>query len=506
LLFVFSFPEGTAVRLTALRKILTPKSTGLIRRPALRAEALEDRWVPAVLTVDGDGGKQFTTITAAIAAAGTNDTIRVYDAAHDYTEQLTIPASKTGLKIVGAEPGVVIDSPATATPAAVAGANVGAALIDVRATKVEIRNLTLNGATNTDGNLSAGIRVVEGGSATISDNTITGLKTTNNLQFGIGVEVGISQLGTVDSVGTATVQDNVISDYVGAGVVVDAAGSSADVRGNTITGRGAANGGVAEYGVQVSFGASARVEQNTITANSAPNSGGVLLYQVSGKNVVVAKNTVGNNDVGIWLFQATGTGSGGPQVRNNDVTNSGSDGILIDSSDNVGVKNNDVSGGDGDGIAVFDSTAVAVKNNESSDNGGDGIFLSGGSGNTVANNATNNNGGDGIGVESSSDNRLCNNTTRGNALNGVSILGGSGTDLLFGKSAANGQDGILLQDTTGTRILAYTSARNSGYGLRLLNADNTLIACSVFRGNGQGSIFISPDSTGVIKVGNQTAS
>src|SRR5262245_43355695 len=45
--------------------------------------------------------------------------------------------------------------------------------------------------------------------------------------------------------------------------------SYATITNNTITGRGANNGGVSEYGVQVSYDASARVEHNTISGNDA---------------------------------------------------------------------------------------------------------------------------------------------------------------------------------------------------------------------------------------------
>src|SRR5262249_20578721 len=156
-------------------------------------------------------------------------------------------------------------------------------------------NLTLDGSSNTDGELYSGIRVIEGGSATVWYNTITGLTTASDPQFGIAVQVGASHQGTMVSQGTAKVEHNTITDYLGAGVVVDAAGSAADVRDNTISGSAAASG-VAQYGVQLSYGATGRVEQNTISDNSADSSAAVLLFQVSGKSNVVARNSIDNND------------------------------------------------------------------------------------------------------------------------------------------------------------------------------------------------------------------
>jgi parallel beta-helix repeat protein len=389
----------------------------------LLPEPLEDRWVPATLTVDADGGRQFTTISAAVAAAGKNDTVEVFAAHHGYTETVNIPAAKTGLKVVGKDCGVVLHSPA----AVGADFQGGDALIDVRAAKVEIRGLILDGSTDADGRLNAGIRVIDGGSAAIRDNVITGLKTAANPQYGIGVQVGGSSLGAMKNVGTADVGDNIITDYSGAGVLVDAAGSSADVEGNLIVGRGAANGSEPQYGVQVSFGAAAEVERNVIANNSAAGSGGVLLYQAAGgKGTEVENNVAVNNDVGIWVFQSPGDRNGRPEVENNVVAGSGFAGILVDTSDNASVKNNDVSCGDGDGIDVFDSTGVEVKNNRSAFNPGDGVYLFGGSDNTVANNVANYNGGNGVSVEDSDNNLLSNNTARGNDGQPVVILSGTG--------------------------------------------------------------------------------
>lgn len=93
--------------LSAFRKLLAPKTVRPIRKPAkpgLRVETLEDRAVPAVLTVDADGGRDFTTIGAAVAAAGNNDTINVYYTANGYQEALNI--SKTGLKLKAVEANV----------------------------------------------------------------------------------------------------------------------------------------------------------------------------------------------------------------------------------------------------------------------------------------------------------------------------------------------------------------------------------------------------------------
>src|SRR5262249_19193353 len=183
-------------------------------RVALTCTPLDERCVPAVLTGDDSGGKQFTNIAAAIAAAHPHDTIKVF--AGNYTEQLHIPAADTGLTLTAVQLGVVLKAPAAVVQDTVAGFNLGGAILDIRAVGVTVTGFNIDGSTNTDGNLFAGVRVVEGGLATIKNNTITGLTTSTDPNFGIGVEVG-TRRGT-GSVGTATILNNRITDYVGAGV------------------------------------------------------------------------------------------------------------------------------------------------------------------------------------------------------------------------------------------------------------------------------------------------
>jgi parallel beta-helix repeat protein len=445
----------------------------------------------------------------------------VYAAAADYTEQLTVPAAKTGLKIVGAEAGVVLKSPADVAKATVAGADLGGALIDVRATKVEVRNLTLNGSTNTDGELYSGIRVVEGGSATISNNTITGLRTAADPNFGLGVQVGSSR-GT-GTAGTAKIRNNAITDYLGAGVLVDGNCASADVRHNTITGRGAGNGGVAQYGVQVSRGATGRIESNTISGNTAAgNSAGILFFETGGRKNVAARNTVTGNEVGIWLFNTDGTATGRAEVLNNDVTFNGFSGILVDGSNDITVKNNCVRNNTGDGIGVYDSKDTVIFNNKVHNNGLDGIYVFGGqadpvspcggsrggflgtTNNSIKHNEVYSNGLNGLHLDSSSDNLAWHNQTWGNASNGVYVHGGTRNDIWLSTSATNTLDGILLQDTTYTTVIGNCLSTNGGYGLRLLNADNTFIALNLIENNSSGSIFISADSENVTTVANRT--
>ena len=474
----------------------------------LRLEGLEERAVPAVLTVDADGGKAFTSISAAIAAAKTNDTIKVYDAAADYTEQLTIPAGKNGLKILAAEVGVVLNSPPDVTQATVAGANLGGAIIDIRSVKVTIQGLTLNGATNTDGELFSGIRVMEGGSATIKNNTITGLTTSADAEFGIGVHVGTDR-GT-GSIGTARLESNTINNYLGVGVLVDGAGSSAKINKNIITGRGAAST-FTQHGVQVQRAATAKITSNTIADHTIELFGvgsfGVYLSESVGKNLV-SKNNIHNNVIGIALEYCDGTVRDRTDILSNAVA-ANDFGISLFESDRVQVKRNDVRDSAVYGIITWGDTFatstsnVKINNNKVRKSGADGIVISGGQFNEIRSNLVFANGANGIWVEESSNNRVWNNRISLNAFSGLYVLGGTGNNLWLTQSIFNVEDGVELENTTFSVVMSSSLTFNAGYGIRLTNADNTTISRNLAKDNGSGSIFIDAASENVTTKGNR---
>ncbi|HJZ94732.1 MAG TPA: right-handed parallel beta-helix repeat-containing protein [Gemmataceae bacterium] len=480
-------------------------------RPALNCVALEAREVPAVLFVDDDGVQKpgaFTTIVAALNAANPNDTIEVYKGT--YAEQLTIATN--GLKLL-AKPSsgmdVVISAPADVVPTS---PTIGGALVDVTATNVKVSGFQIDGSTS-DGDLFATVRVRNGGSATISNNSVVGPTNSSDPAAGIGVQIGTNRLAGSAGAGTAKVTGNLVSGYYGAGILVDGVGGSATVTGNTITGRGAANGGVAQYGVQVSRGATARVEKNAISNNSVggnpllANSAGIYFFQDGSRDSVAAKNTVSGNDVGILVESSNASGAGTIKVVNNDVTgNTGPAGIAITESDRVKVKNNDVFNNTAlNGIFLLTSNTVEVENNDVFGNpNADGIYVFQGANNQVRCNDSHDNGFNGIFLEQSTNDQVWNNTTQGNAANGIKVLGGTSNDIWLGSSGSNLADGILFQDTTNNTVVGNALLANTGFGLRLLNADNTLVAFNLITGNAAGSVFISADSTGTVQIGNRT--
>jgi parallel beta-helix repeat protein len=107
-----------------------------------------------------------------------------------------------------------------------------------------------------------------------------------------------------------------LTNYQKGGITVNGS-VSATITNNAVTGQGPVNY-IAQNGIQVGYGAKATVSGNTVTGNaytgaSLDSSGGILVvggpcfglaYTVG---LSIMKNTVTNNDIGVWLFNATGT-------------------------------------------------------------------------------------------------------------------------------------------------------------------------------------------------------
>ncbi|HEV3385569.1 MAG TPA: right-handed parallel beta-helix repeat-containing protein [Gemmata sp.] len=506
--------------LSALKKFLSPKKKSPIRRqmknPAFRVETLEDRTVPSSVTVSPGG-----SIQAAINAAASGTTIEV--SAGTYAQTVVIPSSKTGISLVAE--GTVILQPTTVSSLTLNGLNVGGAAIDVYGTSAVVNGFTVDGSQETDGDLYAGIRVIDGGSATIKNDTVENVTdAAAGTDANIGIQVGDALVSGSAGGGTAKVNNNTVFNYAGAGVIVDGSYSAASVKGNTITGRGTANYPVVEYGVQVSDGATGRVQGNTISENTllgqagapnnpAPTSAGIFVCSDSGKNTVVAENCVTMNDDGILVQLSNGSNCDGIQIVNNDVhQNYGYAGIFVLSSTNVEVSCNDVSCNlTYNGIAMNYSSNVLVNSNDVygngvSNSGTDGIYDFSGSCNQILANNSYGNTGNGINIQSTNGDSLFNNVTWNNTFSGIQDYQGSNDAIWLGAAVNNNSDGIFLYQTTSDTVVGNVLALNEGYGLHLIGAKNTFIAENLIVGNESGNVFIDSTSSGTVMINNWTNS
>jgi hypothetical protein len=276
-------------------------------------------------------------VQAAIDAAKPGDTVYLcgttaFDGPVTVTKSITLTGS-TGATIAAPS-----TWPAAASPLppqfARDGLFVPQALIVAwgQGVHVTIRGLDITGplpGNSSCGDEEYGILVLSGASAQITDDTVTNIEDANaslyGCQFGVGIEIGaeywptasFSEWPTENFTGTATITGTTISGYQKGGIVVDGPGSSASVSGDTITGAGPSSALgqiIAQNGIQVSDGAAGQVSRNTVSADQYSGAGwasadGILIFGGCGsplvKDVVVAGNTLTNNDIGVQFVNAS---------------------------------------------------------------------------------------------------------------------------------------------------------------------------------------------------------
>jgi parallel beta-helix repeat protein len=379
--------------LSTFRTALGGRRARTVRRNAARLGLmmLEDRTTPTVLSVGANfipdpTHHRFNSIQAAVNAAHSHDTIKVF--AGTYTEAVTINKTDIDLIAVGRSGDVRIQAPA--------GADI-AVQVDGGAKNVDIVGFTIVGG-------NAGI------------------------QFGTHFDSPATASGSGSAIG------DTVFGYAQVGIEVIGTGSRAEVTGDVVRGSGTAGTG-APIGIQISDGAKAEVEHNTVSGNlgNSTNEGvGILVLQTS--NVEVEHNIVFGNDEGILLAAfAGGAHVTHTEVEGNRSFNNTFNGIGLVNADNNQIKNNDVSFNGFDGINVGSdpndpnalpgtATGNVIRGNEAKLNGRAGIFLeSTATGNTVTRN------------------EMRNNNT---------------------KTLANGADAVDLSTGTGTAGTANTWSRN----------------------------------------------
>ena len=115
---------------------------------------------------------------------------------------------------------------------------------------------------------------------------------------------------------TGTISGNTVGHYQKNGITA-VNGSTVTISGNTVTGEGAV-GYIAQNGIEVGSGTKATVSGNNVSGNAYSgtnnaSSSGILVFggpcfgSPYTTGVSVTKNTLTNNDVGIYLFNADAT-------------------------------------------------------------------------------------------------------------------------------------------------------------------------------------------------------
>jgi hypothetical protein len=174
----------------------------------------------------------------------------------------------------------------------------------------------------------------------------------NGDQHGVGIYFAYG------SASTGTIKKNTISNYQKGGIVVNGDGASAQIVDNTVTGQGPVDY-IAQNGIQIGYGATGSIVGNTVSGNSyTGTSGGIIL--VGGPcyagdyvtNVSISRNTVTNNDVGIWLTNIAADCVSAPTTPTNNsvVNNTISNDALTNDYLGCGYQAGIADQGDGDSI------------------------------------------------------------------------------------------------------------------------------------------------------------
>ncbi len=320
--------------------------------------------------------EQFTTISAAVAAAHPGDHITVCPG----TYQETVTVNKPDLTLQSDQP---LEATIKAPHAPIT------AIVQITASDVKLNGFTItnSGQTSSPNSIQYGVYVSNGGSADIEHNDISDIADApiSGDQNGVAVEIGHAADNTT---GSATIADNTIENYQKNGVTVDGVGSWAYIEQNTIMGVGPTNI-IAQNGIQISRGASSGISGNTVSNNvySPGNtaSTGVLLYCAAGTSTV--DSTLSTDDVG--LYDAAGSSNGcaasptsKATLRDNTVIASTFDGVEIDNDTGAQSQHDQAVGtwgfkaygsDNGDGFDVFQSTNSQLLGDIASGNSEDGF-------------------------------------------------------------------------------------------------------------------------------------
>lgn len=265
---------------------------------------------PTNFTVDDDGedcdDAFFSSIQDAVDAAGPGQKIKVCPGA--YEEQVTIEGpGKNGIALDSQKPRQAeINAPDTL------GEPGDLVTVD-DATGVKISDFTISGplpdSLFCSTELRSGVRIKGGGSATISGNHITEIRSESEdlrgCQNGFAIAVGRQSVGQT---GTATIEKNLIDEYQKGGIYADGTGTQVTTKQNDITGNGP-DDDIAQNGIQVSRSATGKLSKDSVSDNVYVGSAGpgqasgIILFELSGGLSVTGNNVV-ENDTNIALYDA----------------------------------------------------------------------------------------------------------------------------------------------------------------------------------------------------------
>jgi hypothetical protein len=292
----------------------------VLATPALAQAAKPTQWVAPGAANAGPGTScaepGYSTIQAAIGAAGNGATIQVCPGT--YSEQLSITKP---LKLQAADGQYTATIALPATPVNSSTECDAAAGKTVYGTPQDEISICTSGVVSLTGltvvaKWPAGTcnenlyGILVAGGATLKAKQVTmqgaGASPINGCQGGVGIQVGMAWTTPVE-VGHATLSYDDVSEYQKNGITVDGAGSSAKIVRATVVGAGETTQ-TAQNGIQISNGAQGTIKGSTIERNecraascgpdawSETQATGVLFYGAASGSSLTSSHLFGNDD------------------------------------------------------------------------------------------------------------------------------------------------------------------------------------------------------------------
>src|SRR5436190_4822863 len=312
----------------------------------------------------------FTTVQAAINAAGATggDTVAVCPGT--YPEQITIskPLTLSGLNANNSS-APVITTPPGGLVAALGFGSLAAHVAVINRTTVNISNLGVDSAGNNVpcGNSSGNIFVMGIVYGSASSGTVKNVATRNQYSgtppntCGFGIGIGILDGSSV------TVQNSMIESIDYGGIYASGTGTIARILNNMIMGPGVGHGStnlISFYDGSTGYMTGNRlIDLNSSPVNNSPiGSCGIAVQRPAG-SVEISNNTIGNTQCGIALYAANNTSITGNQIFGSSV----SDGIYLCGNTNI-VTGNTIASSAVAGVEIDPSCFGLTANNNTVQN------------------------------------------------------------------------------------------------------------------------------------------
>lgn len=312
---------------------------------------------PATLLVDDDKvqcpSATFTSIQAAVLAAGAGDKINVCPGTYPEQVNITKPLTVQGIEVNGQNLAVIMPAPALANTTSLTSGNPIAAIVLVDGTdKVTLDNLTIDGSTNGISGCSPNLMGIfyRNASGDIDNVAVRNIKLAPadfGCQSGLAIFVQSGNGGK----SKVDISDSSVHDYQKNGITANEVGSDVKIRGNAVTGIGSTPL-IAQNGIQLANGAKGTVDSNSVinhvfslctsVSSCSASSTGILILDSDG--VKVTKNTTGNSQVNIFYRGNKG------DVNNNTIFQS----PIFDGIDLIGNQNKAINN------SIFNSEEAGV--------------------------------------------------------------------------------------------------------------------------------------------------